>query len=85
MKDRFKNRYSYDTKLKYGEYEPSQKSERLITSTQTEIMKKMYQSDKLNVWEKGFVKNCLRFNTLSEKQKLTLNKLFLKLKRCDYR
>lgn len=84
MKDRFNNRYSYDTKLKYGEYEPPNKSERKITYTQTELLKKMYKSDKLNVWEKGFIKNCLRYDTLSEKQKLVLNRLFLKLKRCGY-
>lgn len=82
MKDRFKNRYSYDNKLKYGEYIPSVKSERKLSYTQTELLKQMYKSERLNVWEKGFIKNCLMFDTLSEKQRLILNSLFLKLKRC---
>lgn len=81
-KDRFKTRSSYDSRFKYGVQLKSNKSERKITYTQTELLKKMYQSEKLNVWEKGFIKNCLRYDTLSEKQKLVLNNLFLKLKRC---
>ena len=80
-KDRFSNRrINYDYSYRFGDYEPSNKSERTITSTQTELMKKMYKSDKLNVWEKGFIKNCLRYDNLSDKQKLALNKIFLKLK-----
>lgn len=84
-KDRFNNRrINYDYGYRFGDYEPSNKSERTITNTQTELMKKMYNSDRLTTWEKGFIKNCLRYDTLSEKQKLVLNNLFLKLKRYSY-
>ena len=80
-KDRFNNRNTYDYEHKFGIYEPNQKSDRKITYTQTELLKQMYKSERLNVWEKGFIKNCLRYDKLSEKQKLVLNRLFLKLKR----
>jgi len=80
-KDRFNNRNTYDYEHKFGIYEPNQKSDRKITYTQTELLKQMYKSERLNVWEKGFIKNCIRYNILSEKQRLVLNRLFLKLKR----
>jgi len=80
-KDRFNNRNTYDYEHKFGIYEPNQKSDRKITYTQTELLKQMYKSERLNVWEKGFIKNCLRYDILSEKQRLVLNRLFLKLKR----
>ena len=80
MKDRFNNRYSYDNKLKYGEYEPSIKSQRTINHSQTELLKKMYKSERLNKWEKGFIKNCLKYDTFSDKQRLVLNDIFSKLK-----
>jgi len=80
-KDRFKTRSSYDSEFKYGLQEQSYKSKRTTTGTQTDLMKSMIKSDKLNVWEKGFVKNCLRYNNLTDKQKLHLNKIYLKLKR----
>jgi len=80
-KDRFNNRNTYDYEHKFGIYEPNQKSDRKITYTQTELLKQMYKSERLNVWEKKFIKNCLRYDILSEKQRLVLNRLFLKLKR----
>jgi len=83
-KDRFNNRSTYDYQHRFGIYEPYEKSDRNITYTQTKIMKEMYKSEKLNVWEKGFIKNCLRYDTLSLNQKSVLNKLFLKFKRCGY-
>jgi hypothetical protein len=80
-KDRFNNKNSYDYEHRYGVYEPSLKSKRSTTYTQTKLLKEMYRSEKLNVWEKGFVKRCLTFYILSDKQKTVLNQLFLKLKR----
>jgi len=80
-KDRFKTRGSYDNEFKYGLQEQSYKSKRTTTGTQTDLMKSMLKSDRLSVWEKGFIKNCLRYNTLSDKQKLHLNKIYLKFKK----
>jgi len=76
-KDRFKTRASYDTNFKYGglEYTPSTK--RTVTSKQVSIMKQLYYSSKLNNWEKNFVKNCMKLDSLSDKQKTLLNKLYL--------
>lgn len=81
-KDRFNTRNSYDPKFKFNEYVKPVKTERMVSSKQIEIMKQMYISPRLSVWEKGFIKNCLRYNTLSDKQKFTLNSLFHKFKRC---
>lgn len=80
-KDRFSNRkINYDYSYRFGNYEPSAKSIRDTSYTQTELIKKMYTSDKINSWEKNFIKNCLRYPTLSQKQKDTLNTIYTKTK-----
>ncbi len=75
-KDRFKTRASYDTNFKYSGLEYNPTKTKVITGTQVDTMRQMYQSDKLNSWEKKFVKNCMKYDSLSQKQKDLLNKLY---------
>jgi len=79
-KDRFNTRGSYDPNFKFNAYVPTVKSERTITSDQVELLKKMYTSDKINVWEKNFIKSVIKFNTLSQGQKDKLNTIYKKIK-----
>jgi len=75
-KDRFKTRASYDSSFKYSGLEYNRSQTKVITGAQVEAMKQMYQSDRLNSWEKNFVSNCMKYDSLSQKQKNLLNKLY---------
>jgi len=75
-KDRFNTRASYDSGFKYSGLEYNRSETKVITGTQVDTMRQMYQSDKLNSWEKDFVRNCMKYDSLSQKQKNLLNKLY---------
>jgi len=77
-KDRFKTRASWDKEFKYGITPYSFKDRRTVTSQQTNFMRDLYYSDKLNSWEKNFVKSLLGFKHLTKKQKETLKKIYIK-------
>lgn len=79
-KDRFNTRASYDNTFKYSGLEYNRSQTKVITGTQVDAMRRMYQSDKLNSWEKNFVKNCMKYDSLSQKQKDLLNKLYINAK-----
>ena len=75
-KDRFKTRASYDSTFKYGQYEYNKPSKREVTSEQVAVMKEIYLSDRINNWEKGFIKDCLTYRSLSPKQKSIINGIY---------
>ena len=80
-KDRFKRRIDYDKEFKYGIQEDSVKTDRSVTYKQVELIKRMYKSEKLNQWEKQFLKSCLKQHNYSDKQKLILNNIFVKVRK----
>jgi len=80
-KDRFKRRIDYDKEFRFGIQEDSVKTERTVTYKQVELIKKMYKSDKITKWEKQFLKSCLKQHNYSDKQKLILNNIFVKVRK----
>jgi len=80
-KDRFKRRIDYDKEFKYGVHINPVKTDRSVTHKQVELIKKMCKSEKLNQWEKLFLKSCLKQHNYSDKQKLILNNIFVKVRK----
>ncbi len=78
---KYNRRVNYDPKLMFNEYEAPVKSQRKLSYEQTELIKKMYNSEGINKWERGFLKSVIKFNTLSDLQRTTLRKIYIKIDR----
>ena len=79
-KDRYHTKASWNNDFKYGVYECASKVKRDVTSTQVDLIKTMLKSNKITNWEKDFLEGVIRFNVLSIKQKIRLNKIYIKIK-----
>ena len=82
-RDRFKTRASYDADFKFGVTEFNFKSDITVTEKQVSIMKKMYRSNLITDWERDFLKSVSSQRHLSDKQKMTLNRIYQKTSTYD--
>ena len=82
-KDRFSNqkRSNYDKEFRYGynEYSAKVKKNKVFTKEQKMLVDKLLKSFSISEWDKSFLLNLSNSNTYSEKQKLVLNKIYIKV------
>jgi len=79
-RDRYNNRSSYDSTFKYGSSDSNKGTFRTVTSKQSDLIKKMYMSNKISDWDRDFLKSISASHNFSDKQKKMLNKIYLKTK-----